>query len=130
MGSSLIGRVEEHQGHIRVLKQESRGHDWTCSTLTTARSLCVVLCSNLGEISNWRALVGDLRQGLVYWLLDYIAEPTIGSIYRIPERWPGNLRWHGGGWRERRALSQDIGGFHHGKLTGDHWTCVIRATAT
>jgi hypothetical protein len=130
MGSSLIGRVEEHQGHIRVLKQESRGHDRTCSTLTTARSLRVVLWTDLGEISNWRALVGDLRQGLVYWLLDYLEEPTTGSIYRIPERWPGNLRWRGGGRRERRALSQEIGGFHRGELTGDHRTCVIRATAT
>jgi hypothetical protein len=29
MGSSLIGRVEKHREHIRVMKQESRGHDRT-----------------------------------------------------------------------------------------------------
>jgi hypothetical protein len=130
MGSSLIGRVEEHEGHIRVLKQESRRHERTCSTLTTARSLRTVLWTDLGEISNWRALVDDLRHELVYWLLDYLAELTACSIYRIPERWPVNLRWCGGGRRERRALSQEIGGFHHGELTGDHRTCVIRSTAT
>jgi hypothetical protein len=78
MGSSLIGRVEEHQGHIRVLKKESRGHDRTCSTLTTARSLRAVLWTNLVELSNWRALVGDLRHRLVYWLLHYLAEPMAG----------------------------------------------------
>jgi hypothetical protein len=130
MGSSLIGRVEKHQGHIRVLKQESRGHDRTCSTLATARSLHVVLRTDLGKISNWRALVDDLRHELVYWLLDYLVEPTACSIYRIPERWPMNLRWRGGGRRERRALSQEIGGFHCGELIGDHRMCVIRATTT
>jgi hypothetical protein len=130
MGSSLIGRVEEHQGHIRVLKQESRGHERTCSTLTTARSLRAVLWTDFGEISNWRALVEDLRHELVYWLLNYLAKLMTCSIYRIPERSPVNLRWRGGGQRERRALSQEIGGFHCGELTGGHRTCVIRATAT
>jgi hypothetical protein len=130
MGSSLIGRVKKHQGHIQVLKQESSGHEQTCSTLATTRSLCAVLWTDLGEISNWRARVDDLRHELVYWLLDYLAEPMTCSIYRIPERWPVNLRWRGGGRRERRALSQEIGGFHRGELIGDHWMCVIRATAT
>jgi hypothetical protein len=63
--SSLIERVEEHQENIRVLKRESRGHEWTCSTLATARSLRVVLGTDLGEISNWRALVDDLRHRLM-----------------------------------------------------------------
>jgi hypothetical protein len=66
----------------------------------------------------------------MYWLLDYLAEPMACSIYRIPERWLVNLRWRGGGRRERRVLSQEIGGFHCGKLSGDHRLCVIRATAT
>ena len=130
MGSSLIGRVEEHQGHIRVLKQESRGHERTCSTLTTARSLRAVLWTDLGEVSNWRALVDDLRHELMDWVLDYLAKPTAHSIYRLWGRWLMNLRWRGGGWREGRVLSQEIGGFHRGELTGDHWICVIRATAT
>jgi hypothetical protein len=130
MGSGLIGRVEKHQGHIRVLKEESRGHELTCSTLATTSSLSTMLWTDLGEVSNWRALVDDLRHELVYWLLDYLAEPTAHSIYRLWGRWPMNLGGRGGGLRERRALSQEIGGFHHGELTGDHRTCVIRATAT
>jgi hypothetical protein len=64
------------------------------------------------------------------WVLDYLAKPMTHSNYRIPERWPMNLRWRGDGRRKRRALSQEIGGFHHGELTGDHRTCVIRATLT
>jgi hypothetical protein len=125
MGSSLIGRVEKHQGHIRVLKKESRGHERTCSTLATASSLSTVLWTDLGEVSNWRALVDDLRHELVYWLLDYLAEPTTHSIYRLQGRWPVNLGWRGSGRRERRALSQEIGGFYRGELTGNHRTCVI-----
>jgi hypothetical protein len=54
------------------------------------------------------------------WVLDYLAEPMAHSIYRIPERWPMNLRWRGGSWRKKRALSQEISGFHRGGLTGDH----------
>jgi hypothetical protein len=30
-----------------------------------------------------------------------------------------NLRWRGGGQREKGALAQAIGGFHRGELTGD-----------
>jgi hypothetical protein len=130
MGSSSIGRVEKHQGHIRVVKQESSGHERTCSTLATVRSLRAVLWTDLGEISNWRDLVDDLTHELMDWGLDYLAEPIARSIYRIPERWPVNLRWRGGGRRERRALSQEISGFHSGELTGDHQICVIRAIAT
>jgi hypothetical protein len=105
MGSSLIGWVKKHQGHIRVLKQESRGHERTCSMLATASSLSTVLWTDLGEVSNWRALVDDLRNELVYWLLDYLVEPTSHSIYRLRGQWPVNLGWHGGGRRERIALS-------------------------
>jgi hypothetical protein len=59
------------------------------------------------------------------WVLDYLAELTACSIYRIPERWPVNLRWRGGGWRKKRALSQEIGGFYRGGQTDDHQICVI-----
>jgi hypothetical protein len=48
------------------------------------------------------------------WVLDYLAEPMACSIYRILEWCPVNLRWHGDGRRVRRALSQEIGGFHRG----------------
>jgi hypothetical protein len=130
MGPSLIASVEKHQGHIRILKRGTRGHERTCSTLATARSLRAVLWTDLGEVPNWRALVDDLRHELMDWVLDYLAKPTTHSIYRIPKRWPVNLRWRGGGRRKRRALSQEIRGLHRGKLTGDHRTCVIQATAT
>jgi hypothetical protein len=106
MGPSLIGWVRVYQDHLRILKRGTRGHERTYNALATARSLRAVLWTDLGEISNWRALVDDLRHELMYWLLDYLAEPTACSIYRIPEQWPVNLRWRGGGQRERRALSQ------------------------
>jgi hypothetical protein len=41
------------------------------------------------------------------WALDYLAEPTTCSIYRIPERWPVNLRWRDGGRRERSTVARD-----------------------
>jgi hypothetical protein len=59
------------------------------------------------------------------WVLDYLAELTACSIYRIPKWWPMNLRWRGGGRRKKRALSQEIGGFHRDGLIGDHRICVI-----
>jgi hypothetical protein len=74
--------------------------------------------------------VDDLSHELVYWVCDYLAEPMAHSIYRARGLWPMNLRWRGGGQREGRALSQGIGGFHHGELTDDQRTCVIRVTAT
>jgi hypothetical protein len=125
--SSLIERVEEHQENIRVLKRESREHEQTCSTLATVRSLRTMLGTDLGEISNWRALVSNWRHGLVDWVLDYHTNPMAHSIYRTLERWPVNLGWHGGSRREKGALAQAIGGFHRGELTSDHRTCVIQA---
>jgi hypothetical protein len=78
-----------------------------------------MLCTDLGKVSNWRALVDDLRHELMDWVLDYLAEPTTCSIYRIPERWPVNLRWRGGGRRGKELLAQAIRGCYRGKATGD-----------
>jgi hypothetical protein len=64
----------------------------------------VVLLTDLGKISNWGALVDDLRHGLVYWMLDYLAELMAHSIYRTRGRWPVNLTWRAGGRREGRTL--------------------------
>jgi hypothetical protein len=50
--SSLIEWVEEHQGHVRVLKQESREQDRTWNELAKAMSLCAVFRTDLGEIPN------------------------------------------------------------------------------
>jgi hypothetical protein len=128
--SSLIKRVEEHQENIRVLKRESRGHDRTCSTLATVRAFSRWRKTNLGEVSNSGAQVSNWRHELMDWVLDYLAELMACSIYRIPERWLGNLRWRGGGRRMKRALSQEIGCFHRGEFIGDHRICVTRAIAT
>ena len=64
----------------------------------------MVLLTDLGKISNWGALVDDLRHGLVYWVLDYLAELMARSIYRTRGRWPVNLRWRAGGCREGRTV--------------------------
>jgi hypothetical protein len=56
----------------------------------------------------------------VDWMLEYLAEPMVCSIYRIHERWllvRGKTR---GGRKEGGALAQAIGGVYRGKLTGDH----------
>jgi hypothetical protein len=96
MSPTLIGWVREYQEHIRVLKQGTRGHDRTCNALATARSLNSVLWTDLGEVSNWRALVDDLRYELMDWVLDFLAEPTAHSIYRIRGWWLMIWRWRGG----------------------------------
>jgi hypothetical protein len=62
---------------------------------------------------------------LMDWVLDYLGKPTGHSIYRLRGWWPVNLRWRGGGRREGRVLSQEIGGFHRGELTDDHQISVI-----
>jgi hypothetical protein len=67
--------------------------------------------------------VDDLRHGLVCWVRDYLAELTACSIYRARGRWLVNLEWRAGGRRERRALAQEMRGFHRGLTTGDDQTC-------
>jgi hypothetical protein len=64
--------------------------------------------------------VDNWRHELVCWVLEYLAEPRVCSIYRALERWPVNLSSRGGSRREGGALAQVIGGNYHGKLTGDH----------
>jgi hypothetical protein len=73
MGSSLIGWVEKHQGHIRVLKRGNRGRERTYIGLAMASSLSTVLWTDLGEVSNRGSLVDNRRHGWVCWVLDYIA---------------------------------------------------------
>jgi hypothetical protein len=75
----------------------------------------------LGKVSNWQALVDDSRYELVYWLLDYLTEPTTHSIYRLQGRWRVNWRWRGGGRRGKRSLAQVNRGCYRGKTTGDEW---------
>jgi hypothetical protein len=69
--SSLIEPVEEHQESIRALKRESREHERT----------------DLGEIPNWGSLVSNWRHEWVDWMLEYLAELRVCSIYRIHGRW-------------------------------------------
>jgi hypothetical protein len=57
--SSSIGRVEKHQEHTRVLKQELGGRDRTYGELTTTSSHTVGFLTDLGEIPNWGAVEDD-----------------------------------------------------------------------
>jgi hypothetical protein len=66
--------------------------------------------------------VDNLRHGLVRWVLDYLAELTACSIYRVFERWCPISQRCAGGRREERLLAQRIRGFHCGKVTGDDRT--------
>jgi hypothetical protein len=77
----------------------------------------------LGELSDSGALVCNWRHERVDWMLEYLTEPRVCSIYRALERWPVNLSSRGGGWREGDALAQAISGFHRGELTGDDRMC-------
>jgi hypothetical protein len=62
---------------------------------------------------------GRSEHGLVYWVRDYLEEPTTRSIYRTRGQWLLNLAWRGGGRRGGRALAQELRVFHRGRLTGD-----------
>ena len=97
---SSIKLVEEHQENLRSLKRESREHERTWNELATARSLCAVFRTDLGEIPNWGSLVSNWRHERVDWMLEYLTEPRVCSIYRALERWPVNLSSRGGGRRE------------------------------
>jgi hypothetical protein len=101
MGPSSIGWVGKHQGNIRTLKQGNRGCERTCNALATARLLSAVLWTDLGEVSNWRALVDDLRHELMDWVLDYLTELTAHSIFRIRGWWRPIRRDCAGGREER-----------------------------
>jgi hypothetical protein len=64
------------------------------------RSQRAVFQTNLGEIRNWGSLVSNWRHERVDWMLEYLTEPTVCSIYRIWGRWLVNWSWRGGGRRE------------------------------
>jgi hypothetical protein len=55
----------------------------------------------------------------VAWVLDYLTDPMVHSIYRLWGRWHVNWSWHGGGRREGDVLVQELRVFHRGGLTGD-----------
>jgi hypothetical protein len=75
----------------------------------------------MGELSNSWALVSNWRHERVDWMLEYLTESRVCSIYRDLERWPVNLNSRGGGRRGGGALAHAIGGHYSGNLTGDHW---------
>ena len=76
--------------------------------------------TDLGEIPNWGSLVSNWRHERVDWMIEYLTELRVCSIYRALERWLMNLSSRGGGRRGRGALAQAIGGIYRGKLTDDH----------
>jgi hypothetical protein len=97
-----------------MLKQEDREHEQTWSTLTTARALPRWQKASLGEIQNWQALMSNWWHGLVSWVIDYLTNLTVCSIYRL---------WGGGAWiwvgvvaveDEKGSLAHELGGFHRG----------------
>jgi hypothetical protein len=53
--------------------------------------------TDLGEVSNSKALVNNWRQVLVLWLGNYPTELTTYSIYRVSERWCPIRRDYAGG---------------------------------
>jgi hypothetical protein len=59
--SSSIGRVEKHQEHTRVLKQERGGCDRTYGELATASSDMAGFLTDLAKIPNWGAMGDDWR---------------------------------------------------------------------
>jgi hypothetical protein len=66
--------------------------------------------------------VDNPRHELVRWMLDYLSELMARAIYRTRGRWLLNLAWSAGGWREGRALAQEVRDFYRGKVTGDEQT--------
>jgi hypothetical protein len=46
----------------------------------------------LGELRNSWALVSNWRHELVDWMLEYLTEPRVCSIYRALEWWTVNLK--------------------------------------
>jgi hypothetical protein len=57
----------------------------------------------------------------VDWMLEYLTEPRVCSIYRALEQWSANLNSRGGGRGGGGALAHTIGGHYRGNLIGDHW---------
>jgi hypothetical protein len=94
------------------------------------RSHCLVFLGDFGEIPNWGALVDDSRDGLLYWVRNYLVEQAGSVIDRLPQWWRPISRRCAGGWRGKRLLALEISGFRRGKLPGDHRTCKTRFTAT
>jgi hypothetical protein len=67
-----------------------------------------VFLGDLGEIPNWGVLVDDSRHWLLCWVHNYLAEQAGSAIYRLPQRWPVNLRetW----WPEKKVTSAVVRG--------------------
>jgi hypothetical protein len=75
--------------------------------------------TDLGKKSNSWALVSNLGHKRLDWMLDYLTESRVCSIYSVLERWPVNFMETHDGRRGGGALAQTISGFHRGGLTGD-----------
>jgi hypothetical protein len=77
--------------------------------------------TDLGEMGNWEALVNDERQGLVYWMRNYLAELTRASIYRVLQWWRLTLRSCTSGRREGRFTGAGYRGHHWPRSYDGHW---------
>jgi hypothetical protein len=67
---------------------------------------------DLGEMSNSWILVSNWRHKQVDWMLEYLMELRVCSIYRALEQWLMNLKETRGDRRGGRALAQVIGGIY------------------
>jgi hypothetical protein len=65
MASMTCCRVKKHKGHVRVLKQKSRGQDQTWSALATVRACSQRRKTDLAELSNSGVLLNNWRHGWV-----------------------------------------------------------------
>jgi hypothetical protein len=82
-----------------MLKQESREHEPTWSTLSTVRLFPRWRKTDLGEMNNSGAPVNNWWQVLMLWMDNYSTKLMACSIYRVCERC-GPIRRDCAGGRE------------------------------
>jgi hypothetical protein len=112
MGRAALGEPKDTKTKDQIvwIDLEQAGHGEGSFTVAE---------TDLGEKSNSWALVSNWEHKQLDWMLDYLTEPRVCSIYSLLERWPVNLMEMCGGQRGGGVLAQTISGFHRGRLTGD-----------
>jgi hypothetical protein len=78
-----------------------------------------VFLSSFGGSSKF-TLAGE-RLGMILggWMLNYLMELAVSSIYRAQQRWPGIAAMTHGGRRRGTSLARVIGGKPRGIYSGD-----------
>jgi hypothetical protein len=78
-----------------------------------------VFLSRFGGSSKFTLPGEQLRLILGGWMLDYLTELMVASIYTERERWPGIAEMTRGGRRRGNSLARVIGGKPRGIYSGD-----------